>query len=115
MIIMSDHCMLLPAVYELLTLNNMLLLQNETPPPPVKVGKSYRQKQRMKNNVLFFIIGAEGDQAIQQWILPRLSCAGNLQNVDLVFPNILKYDGFFCLVFFWWGVFCCCFGLSVCS
>ena len=68
----------------------------------VKVGKSYRQTQRIKNNVPFFIIGAEGDHAIQQWILPRLSCAGNLQNVDLVFPNIFKFAGVFC----WFWVFC---------
>lgn len=65
----------------------------------------------------FFIIGAEGDQAIQQRILPRLSCAGNLQNVDLVFPNILKFAGVFCLVFFFGclvGFLFCFFGGFVC-
>ena len=77
-------------------LSKMFLLKNEiTPPPPtlVKVGKSYSQTQRIKNNVPFFTIDAEGDQATQHWIPPRLSC---LQNVDLIFPRILKFAGVFC-------------------
>lgn len=42
----------------------------------------------------FLLLVQNDDRAIQQWILPRLSCAGNLQYVDFVFPSIFKYGGF---------------------